>query len=236
MENSNKKEVKYDLKNFVKNYKNTGIFNALKNDFIATARSYNPNTPYGVEQNIRQNIGGAILGFGSLGLIGALCISPFMINSRLEAKAREASRTVMWEEFSGKVPGYNVEIEEYNLKNGSKSRIIHLKANKKEVVPNAITGHDNNRDGYFDRLFIMEKEYDACDSVKFIEDGQIWEPSPDSEHKGKAPFTEEQITNAQVKLYSALGAVRTESNKYRHWTPGMTDKDNYGLISKLNRK
>lgn len=221
---------KYGLKTFLRNSEKEGTMKALGKDIVETFKLYNPTDRE--PTTIRQDIGGAIYTFGLLGLAGAIAIGPFVISRGINEARKAGQANVLWEEFRGNIPKYRVEISESYNKNGNKKRLIHLDALDEKTVPNRITGHDYDIDDHFERVFIMEKEFDACDSVRFTQKGVVWEPSPSSKGQGKKPFTEEQIAEAQSKLYNSLDIVRTGDNKTRHWVPGMGKKEKYGLIDR----
>jgi len=223
------KEGKYKLRDFVSNVRDNGIAKALGRDLVETFKLYKPASNEN-EETVRQSVGTGALAISTVGVLMGIVASPFYFNNIIEAKKKDGQRPLLWEQFDGNHNGYDVEISESFDKNGNKRRIMHLDAIEENTNPHRITGHDNQMDGHFDRLFIMEGPSSPADSVYFTNDGVIWGPSGASEMKGKAPFTQEQIVDAQKELYGALSTVRTEDNKTRHWTPDMGMKS--GLIKK----
>lgn len=190
----------------------------------------NRNSNYSFGKSIRKELTDLAVGIAGLAIIGTSCVGPLSWMHSRERKAREAQSTALWEEYAGTIPDYTVEISDSDTKNGYRVRIVHLDGTDESIRPNRITGHDYNRDGTFDRVFIMNEKFDSCDSVYFTPQGNKWDPSPASEREGKRPFSEEQIVSAQRKLYEAVDSVKTEANKYRHWMPGMGSEQNHGLL------
>lgn len=120
-----------------------------------------------------------------------------------------------WNVYNGELAAYHVEIDE-SMRDGIWTRMVHLEPvngyEKPSPNPFAITGHDNDGDGQFDRVFIRELSVNGYNSVVFTGRGKrIWEPCPAD--RGKVlPFTDEQVASAQTKLYLAMATVYNQKH------------------------
>lgn len=118
-----------------------------------------------------------------------------------------------WNVYKGEVGNYKVEIDEV-LRGGQWTVFVHLdlKKMKGKAFPVAITGHDYDGDGGFERFFIREETVDGYNSVHFDTHGEIvWEPC--SADEDKAPPTRNLVNSAVHELYLATAIVYKPGNK-----------------------
>ncbi len=120
-----------------------------------------------------------------------------------------------WNIYKGKLAAYRVEIDE-SMRGGVWTRLVHLEPVKgyEEPMPNpfAITGHDDDGDGRFDRVFVREFSVNGYNSVAFTGKGErVWEPCPADKDKVQ-PFTDTQVASAQAQLYLAMATVHDQGH------------------------
>lgn len=119
-----------------------------------------------------------------------------------------------WNIYRGELAAYRVEIDE-SMRGGVWTRLVHLEPVKdyEEPTPNpfAITGHDYDGDGQFERVFIRELSVNGYNSVAFTGKGKrVWEPCPAD--KDTQPFTDTQVASAQAQLYLAMATVHDQGH------------------------
>jgi hypothetical protein len=101
-------------------------------------------------------------------------------------------------------------------------KFIHLTPINENIRPYALTGHDYDGDGIFDRVFIAELQRNGYNSVyrKWWGWGGAWgwewEPCGADEKKVK-PFTSVQIKNAIATLNEAMAYVKKNGKKIEEY-------------------
>jgi hypothetical protein len=133
--------------------------------------------------------------------------------------AREKNSPLLeWNLYNGVYAAYNVNIDESQYKGEFKFRMIHLVpqgglfSDKNLPNPQAITGHDLDGDGQFDRVFICSAG-GGFNSVLFTGNGdRVWEPCLADKNKVQ-PFTEQQVISAQAMLYAAMSEVYNTAHR-----------------------
>lgn len=133
---------------------------------------------------------------------------------------------VKWDIYEGVIDQFTVKIEDslHNDSNGQVERIIHLypTANN-NIFPDeiatyaAITGHDYDGDGFWDRVFYCgyPESINGCNSVTLEYNHNIksWEPCPADEHKVQQ-FTPDEVNLAVRYISMAM----LEVHNYEHLT------------------
>lgn len=120
-----------------------------------------------------------------------------------------------WNIYKGEFAAYHVVIDE-SMRGGVWTRLVHLEPTKgyEEPTPNpfAITGHDYDGDGQFDRVFIRELSVNGYNSVAFTGKGKrAWELCPADKDKVQ-PFTDTQVASAQAQLYLAVATIHDQGH------------------------
>jgi len=112
--------------------------------------------------------------------------------------------------YRGGFESYRVTIDE-TKEDDQRRYMVHLEPangyDEPHPAPFAITGHDYDGDGQFDRIFIRITSSDGSNAITFTGKGvRNWEPCIADEGEAQ-PFTDAQVALAQAKLYQALSQV-----------------------------
>src|SRR3989338_6716418 len=142
-----------------------------------------------------RKIVGAIAFAVSIGFIG--CSNP---NKPVELD---------WRKYSGESQGYQVRIELLG-REGLYERSVHLESEDEKIRPYAITGHDYDNDGTWDRILIQETALHGYNSILFQDDRtQVWEPC-DADKDKVQRFTPKQLMQAKTFLEEAMAKAEKE--------------------------
>ena len=119
---------------------------------------------------------------------------------------RERSPLEAWNTYTGKFLDYHVRIED-SMRDGIWERIVHLEPingyEKPHPKPFAITGHDYDGDGIWEKIFIRSQSRDGYNAVRMAMWGWAWEPCSADKDRVK-PFTNRQIEYALTHLNYAM--------------------------------
>lgn len=120
-----------------------------------------------------------------------------------------------WNTYEGQLGPYNVKIEETKEK-GIWTRMVFLEPvnDSLELRPSpfAITGHDYDINGHFDRVFIRRSLSAGYDSVVFTGKGKyVWDPCG-ADEDWMSPFRDEEVTSAQAYLYQAMVVLHNKTH------------------------
>jgi len=155
-------------------------------------------------------------------LLGILAVVVYLPDI-LPTSSKSKVITEKWNVYLGHVGNYNVRISE-SKQYGSWDRMVHLTLPKEQElndlgIPIAITGHDYNGDGRFDRLLIRKELSQGYNSVIFKDKvGRRWDPCVTDKNKVE-PFSDEQVYAALHKLYSAINDVYNPDHQTVDWRP-----------------
>lgn len=121
----------------------------------------------------------------------------------------------VWNIYKGEFAAYRVVIDE-STRGGVCTRMIHLEPlnDYEEPTPKpfAMTGHDYDGDGQFERVFIREKPIDGYNAVEFTGQGKrVWEPCSGDKDRIQ-PFTDAEVASAQSQLYLAMAQTHDKNH------------------------
>ena len=113
--------------------------------------------------------------------------------------------------YKGETGVYRVRTEE-TLRDGLRRREVRLKALKEETTPYAITGHDYDGDGSWDKVIICQRPTDGYNAMRIGSNGSMtWEPCS-AEKDTAVPFTLAEIGYAQGTLTMAMNLCHSQKH------------------------
>ena len=121
----------------------------------------------------------------------------------------------VWNTYEGEFGPYTVKIDE-TMEKGVWTRMVFLEPMNESVEfrpnPFAMTGHDYDGDGRFDRVFIRRQYSNGYDSVYFAGKGKrVWECSGTEEDIARS-FSDKQLASAQADLYQAYANIHNKNH------------------------
>jgi len=139
-----------------------------------------------------------------------VAISVIMACAVISCQRHDGDNSEAHNTYSGEFESYKVLIDEDREEDHCRY-MIHLEPvngyDEPHPTPFAVTGHDYDGDGQYDRIFVRDTSKDGSNGVAFTGRGvRMWEPCS-ADRDRVQPFTDTQVAAAQAKLYQAFALV-----------------------------